>query len=141
MPIIWGQQTGYLRKQLTDYKDGSRDSQIMSSVAESLSTAQVAQIAVHFANAKWPAPLPTELPAPPAALTACRVCHGADLAGGLSPSGVAPRLAGQFSAYLIDTMNAYADGERANSEAMSALMKSLSPADRKAIADYLSALR
>jgi cytochrome c553 len=63
------------------------------------------------------------------------------LAGGTGPAGVAPRLAGQFSPYLLDTMNAYANGERANSAAMSTLMQSLSPEDRKAVADYLASLR
>jgi cytochrome c553 len=53
---------------------------------------------------------------------------------------VAPRLAGQFSPYLIDTMTAYADGERANSTLMPALIQSLTPADRKAIAEYLAAM-
>jgi cytochrome c553 len=38
-------------------------------------------------------------------------------------------------------MTKYADGERANSSVMSELMKDLSPADRKAIADYLAAMR
>ena len=49
----------------------------------------------------------------------------------MSASGIAPRLAGQMAPYLIDTMTAYADGERANSTQMSALMRSLPPADRK----------
>jgi cytochrome c553 len=143
VPIIWGQQAGYIRKQLDDYRNGDRASQIMSSIAESLSNHQVAQIAGYFGNAKWPvqstAPPP---PAPaPAAIAACRACHDANLTGGPGPSGVTPRLAGQFSAYLIDTMTAYADGGRANSATMSALMQSLSPADRKTVADYLAVLR
>lgn len=141
VPIIWGQQAGYLRKQLDDYKNGDRESQIMSSIAESLSAAELAQIAAQFGGAKWPAPSKTKPPAPPSAVATCQACHHADLTGGLSPSGVAPRLAGQFSAYLIATMNAYADGERANSAAMSGLMQSLSPADRTKIADYLADLR
>ena len=41
----------------------------------------------------------------------------------MSASGIAPRLAGQMAPYLIDTMAAYADGERANSTQMSALMR------------------
>ncbi len=141
VPIIWGQQAGYLRKQLSDYKNGDRDSQIMSSVAESLSATDVAMIVAQFGSAKWPAPSQAKLPAAPAAIATCQACHHADFTGGVSPSGVAPRLAGQFAAYLIDTMNAYADGERANSTAMSALMQSLSPADRTKIAGYLADLR
>ena len=54
---------------------------------------------------------------------------------------ITPRLAGQNSAYLLDTMAAYATGERANSTVMGPLMQSLSPTDRKPIAEYLAALR
>jgi len=81
------------------------------------------------------------LPAAPVATEACKACHNADLTGGTSPSGIAPRLAGQNSAYLVDTIAAYATGERANSTVMGPLMQSLSPADRKTIAEYLAALR
>ncbi|HUC71796.1 MAG TPA: c-type cytochrome, partial [Stellaceae bacterium] len=48
VPIIWGQQAAYLRKQLNDYRSDDRDSQIMSSIAESLTDNEVSQIAAHF---------------------------------------------------------------------------------------------
>lgn len=141
VPIIWGQQAAYLQKQLNDYRDGNRDSQIMSSIAESLSERDVSQIAAQFGSAKWPASSQAKPPPAPAAIATCQACHHAGLTGGSSPSGEAPRLAGQFSGYLVETMNAYADGERANSTVMPALMQSLSPADRTKIADYLADLR
>jgi cytochrome c553 len=141
VPIIWGQQMAYLQKQLNDYRNGDRDSQIMSSIAESLSDGDVSQIAAYFGNAEWPVRATASLPAAPGAIATCEACHNAKLAGGMSPAGVTARLAGQFSAYLIDTMNAYANGQRANSAPMSTLMHSLSPTDRKKIADYLAALR
>jgi cytochrome c553 len=141
VPIIRGQQAAYLRKQLNDFRNGDRESQIMSSIAESLSEGEISQIAADSGGAKWPERAQATLPGPPAAIATCKACHHADLTGGVSPSGVAPRLAGQFSAYLVASMTAYADGERANSTVMAALMQSLSPADRKAIADYLAALR
>jgi cytochrome c553 len=141
VPIIWGQQAAYLRKQLDDYRSGDRDSEIMSSIAESLSDAQIERLAEHFANDAWPARGKLALPVAPAAIGACKACHGADLTGGTNASGGAPRLADQFSPYLLDTMNAYADGERANSPLMSGLMQSLSPPQRKMIGDYLAALR
>jgi cytochrome c553 len=140
VPIIWGQQSAYILKQLNDYRNGDRNSQIMSSIAESLSEADVAQMAAYFGNAKWPARAESPLHAAPEAIATCQACHHPNLAGGVSPSGVAPRLAGQFSPYLTDTMTAYADGERANSTVMPALMQSLTPTDRKAIADYLAAM-
>ena len=54
VPIIWGQQSAYILKQLNDYRNGDRNSQIMSSIAESLSESDVAQMASYFSNAKWP---------------------------------------------------------------------------------------
>jgi cytochrome c553 len=138
--IIWGQQSAYIRKQLSDYRNGDRDSQIMSSIAESLSDREIAQIADHFGGADWPVRATGSPPAAPGAILACKACHSATLTGGTSTAGIAPRLAGQFSPYLFDTMTAFADGERQNSAQMSALMQSLSPTERKAIAAYLAAM-
>lgn len=141
VPIITGQEAAYLKKQLTDFRNGDRESQIMSSIAESLSEPEIARIADDFGHRKWPEPAPAALPAAPAAMALCKTCHHPDLAGGVSAAGIAPRLAGQFSAYLVATMTAYANGERANSPLMSGLMESLPAADRTKIADYLTALR
>ena len=141
VPIIWGQQRLYLKKQLNDYKNDDRDSQIMSSIAESLSDSDVSRIVAYFGGAAWPIEPKVPLPAAPAAIAACKVCHGTNLTGVGGPAGAAPRLAGQGAPYLIDTMTAYANGERANSALMVALMHDLSVADRKAIAGYLAAIR
>jgi cytochrome c553 len=142
VPIIWGQQAAYIQKELNAYRNGDRESQIMSSIAESLSDDEMSQIAAYFGHDKWPvrSSAPPSAPAPDAIAT-CQACHNANLAGGMGPAGVAPRLAGQFSPYLLNTMNAYANGERANSAAMSTLMQSLSPEDRKTVADYLASMR
>ena len=141
VPIIRAQRTAYLKRQLDDYRNGDRESQIMSSIAESLSEGEITELAADLGAAAWPGQAEARLPAAPAASAACKACHNADLTGGVTPSGPAPRLAGQYSAYLIATMTAYADGERANSTQMGPLMQSLSPTDRKAIAEYLAALR
>jgi cytochrome c553 len=141
VPIISGQQAAYLGKQLSDYKNGNRDSQIMSSIAESLSDASVSAIAGYFGGATWPTEPKASLPAAPAVINTCKVCHGLNLTGAVGPAGPAPRLAGQGAPYLIDTMTAYANGERANSPVMTSLMRNLSTADQKAIAEYLAALR
>jgi cytochrome c553 len=141
VPIIWGQQPAYLQKQLNDYKNGDRDSQIMSSIAESLSDPDVSGIARYFGGAPWPTEPKASLPTAPAAVQTCKVCHGATLTGAVGPAGPAPRLAGQGAPYLVDTMTAYANGERANSPLMASLMRNLAAAERKAIAAYLAAMR
>jgi cytochrome c553 len=142
VPIISGQLSSYIRTQLRDYRSGDRDSEIMSSIAEGLSERQIVEIADYFGAARWPRESPTTPPLAPAAVAACEACHNRDLEGTTDgPSGSAPRLAGQSSPYLLAAMTAFAAGERANNRQMSTLMQSLSPEDRKAIADYLADLR
>jgi cytochrome c553 len=140
VPIISGQRPAYIQKQLRDYRSGDRDSEVMSSIAQSLSERQIADIADYFGADPWPRGSTTPPPVMPAAVVACRACHNRDLKGAAGPTGWAPRLAGQSPPYLVETMTAFATGERANNPQMSALMQSLSPADRKAIADYLATL-
>ena len=140
VPIIFGQQAAYLEKQLRDFRAGDRDSQIMSSMAEAIPRDDIARAAAFIAGKAWPGH-PAE-PAPrPAAIATCQACHGESLAGGLSPEGVAPRLAGQFADYLDEQMSAFARGERANAKTMTAMMTTLSAADRDAMAKYLAGLR
>jgi cytochrome c553 len=141
IPIIWGQQQAYLEKQLLDYKSGERDSQIMSSLAESLKKEEVADVAAFFASKSWPHPAgrgtATSLPD---AISACQTCHQMNFLGGLVAGETSPRLAGQTREYLVDAMQSFANGERDNNAAMAASMKALSTAEREAIARYLSTL-
>jgi cytochrome c553 len=141
VPIIWGQEQAYLEKQLKDYKSGDRDSQIMSSLAESLKNEEIPDVAAFFAGKRWPhrgdaAPVTSS----PEASLACQACHQMNFLGGVAAGETAPRLAGQTRDYLVDAMQGFADGERDNNAPMSALMKGLSSMDREAIARYLSSL-
>jgi cytochrome c553 len=141
IPIIWGQQQAYLEKQLKDYKSGERDSQIMSSLAESLKNEELPQVAAVFAGKNWPHPSDGgAAKSPPDIILACQTCHQANFLGGVAAGETAPRLAGQTREYLVDAMRSFADGERDNNAAMSALMKGLSTTDLEAIARYLSSL-
>jgi cytochrome c553 len=140
IPVIWGQQASYLEKQLRDYRAGDRESQIMSSVAEGLSDAQIAALATTFSQAAWPAIAAPAAALPPLA-SACVGCHQASFMGAeVANVGSVPRLAGQQAAYLRMSMQAYANGQRTNSSVMPALMKALKPDDRAAIAAALAAL-
>jgi cytochrome c553 len=49
-------------------------------------------------------------------------------------------LAGQTYEYLVEAMRRFADGERTNNADMVQIMKGISPADREAMARYLSTL-
>ena len=140
IPLIQGQSAAYLEKQLKDFRAGTRDSQIMSSMAEAVRRDDIPKASAILAAMQWPKISGAEaLPAPDAA-AACAACHGAGLLGAQSPEGPAPRLAGQFAEYLDEQMGAFARGERANAKTMTAMMKALSAAERLALAKYLAGI-
>jgi cytochrome c553 len=140
VPIIQGQQAGYLEKQLHDFRSGERDDQIMSSMAESIPPKDMARAAAMIAATPWPRLGPTTDGSAPESLAACQGCHGADFLGGPGPEGVAPRLAGQFSQYLEAQMSLFARGERPKAKTMTVMMKSLDAAERTKIAKFLAGL-
>ena len=140
IPIIQGQQAGYLEKQLHDFRSGERENQIMSSMAESIRPADVARASAMIAAMPWPRRGGQAGEPAPDSVVACQGCHGADLTGAPGPEGVAPRIGGQFSEYLEDQMGAFARGERAKSKTMTLMMKSLDAAERGKIAKYLAGL-
>jgi cytochrome c553 len=136
-PIIWGLQENYLVKQLQDFHSGDRDSDVMTWMATALSQAELVPTAGYFAKRNWPARSAGAAAAsPPAGVVVCQACHQQNLVGGVA----APRLAGQTYEYLIESMRRYADGERTNNPIMMAMMKSISPAEREAMARYISGL-
>jgi cytochrome c553 len=138
-PVIRGQQEAFLLKQLHDFENGARASEVMQWMATALTPEELAQAAAALAKQTWPARSASAAAAPaspPAAIAVCQICHQQNLVGGLT----APRLAGQTYEYLVESMRRYADGERTNSADMMNLMKSISTGDREAMARYISGL-
>jgi len=136
-PIIWGLQENYLVKQLHDFQSGNRDNEVMLWMATALTEAELGSAAAYFAKKNWPAPsAAANSTSPPAIVAVCQACHQQNLAGGLP----APRLAGQRYEYLVEAMRRYAEGERTNNAEMMNIMKALSPAEREAMARYISGL-
>ena len=140
IPIIQGQQAGYLEKQLHDFRSGERENQIMSSMAESIRPQDMARASAMIAAMPWPRRGAQAGEPAPDSVASCQGCHGADLTGAPGPEGVAPRLAGQFAEYLADQMGAFARGERPKAKTMTLMMKSLDAAERGKIANYLAGL-
>jgi cytochrome c553 len=137
IPVIWGQQENYLLKQLHDFESGDRAFEAMAWTASTLSQSEMASAATYFAKKSWPArPAGAAAASPPATSAVCQVCHQQNFVGGVP----APRLAGQSYEYLVEAMRRYAEGERTNNPDMATLMKAISPADRDAIARYISGL-
>jgi cytochrome c553 len=142
IPIIWGQQENFLIKQMHDFQSGARDFEVMSWMTINLSPAELGPAATSFAKKTWPTrSAGAARTSPPAGVALCQICHQQNFAGGPSPSGpTAPRLAGQSYEYLVEAMRRYAEGERANSPEMLTIMGGISPAEREAMARYISGL-
>src|SRR5947207_2868947 len=55
IPVIWGQEASYLMKQLRDFRNGERNSEVMSPLAKGLAEADLRPMAAYFAGKPWPA--------------------------------------------------------------------------------------
>ena len=142
IPVIGGQPENYLLKQLHDFERGDRHDEVMPWMAKTL-TAQEREIAAaYFAKQKWPARSAAAAPTPPPpGIAVCQACHAADFVGARQVDGMAaPRLAGQSYQYLVEAMRRFAEGERKNNDIMTKMMAVMPPAERDAIARYLSGL-
>ncbi len=142
IPVIAGQQEGYLYVELRDFKLGNRRSEIMQPVAAGLEKAGMQALAAWFAAQPWP-----DLKQPSASVVqthqaevligsvVCESCHAAGFKG----SGMIPRIAGQSAAYLRATMAAFRGGARANNPGMTAVLKNATNSDIEALAALLAA--
>jgi cytochrome c553 len=137
IPVIWGQQENYLTKQMHDFQSGDRNFEAMAWMTSTLSQSEVASAAAYFTKKSWPAKSAgAASTSPPAMAAVCQVCHQQNFVGGLA----GPRLAGQSYDYLVEAMRRFAEGERTNNADMMNLMKAILPADREAMARYISSL-
>ena len=142
VPVIWGQNLGYLFFQLRDFKTGARKNDQMTPVADSLDRADLMPLATYFSKKPWPNLQQKQPPADEATeaqrvntSVVCTSCHQQGFLG----DSTQPRLAGQERAYLQKTMTDFADGARANNPGMTGFMKGLTRAGHYAMADWLAA--
>jgi cytochrome c553 len=143
VPVIWGQQLGYLFIELRDFKSGARKNELMSPIAQSLDQADLLPLAQYFSQKMWP---DLQQPTAPAGVAAeaqradaavvCTSCHQEGFKG----ASTQPRLAGQVDAYLAKTMTDFRSGARANNPGMTALMKAITEQDVTALAAWLAAM-
>lgn len=156
-PNLAGQSADYLDVQLAAFADGSRPSDIMTSIAKALSSQDMADVADYYSLQK---PKPDTVDDKQAVelgrqiflngtsgAPACAMCHSASGGGmpmmghggmmGMMGSGRIPKLDAQHAAYLVDQLNRYADGVRP-SQQMGSIAAALSPDQRKDVADYLA---
>ena len=159
-PKLAGQKPGYLYAQLLGFKVRARPSPVMEPMAAMLSDQDIADLARFYSTQ----PVKAD-PVKDAALAEtgkqlfigansrgghgappCAMCHSPAAASspmmgmmGVNPADV-PDLYGQHAAYLVDQMNKYASGARPDG-VMNQIAASVSEADRKALAEYLSGVR
>jgi cytochrome c553 len=143
LPVIWGQQFGYIYIQLRDFKRGDRKNKIMQPIASSLEKDDMLAIAEYFSKKPWPdlgQPRSTKDVAE-RALSAehsvgCTGCHLDRFQG----DSTVPRLAGQSREYLTKTIADFRTRARGNNPGMSDLMLATPPDDLAALAEYLAGL-
>jgi len=137
IPIIWGQQTAYMVKQIHDYRAKDRENPVMTPLAGTIKQEETRKAAVYFTAKTWPTrATPAAAASEPAGMTICKACHQPRFEGGLP----APRLAGQSYEYLLAAMKSFADETRTNSADMIRLMKMVTPEQRQTMARYLAGL-
>ena len=143
IPIIWGQQAGYIYIQLRDFKRGDRRDEIMQPIVSSFEREDMLAIAEYFAQKPWHDLGQPRSPKDVAqrALNAehsvgCTSCHLDRFQG----SGTTPRLAGQSREYLAKTMADFRNRTRGNNPGMTDLMLATSLDDLAALAEYLAGL-
>lgn len=150
-PKLAGQGEAYLVKQLSEFKDGTRNNAIMAPMVAALSEQDMADLAAFYAGNTVTEGGTAEdlLEAGQAVyrggnketgLPACMACHGPTGAG--MPAAKWPALSGQYAAYIEAQLNAFADGTRSNdtNSMMRDIAAKMTDAEIKAVSAYASGL-
>jgi cytochrome c553 len=143
IPVIWGQQQGYLYIQLRDFKRGDRKNDIMQPIVSSMERVDMLAIAEYFSKKPWPDLGQPRAPKEVAnralrasASVGCTGCHLDQFQG----DGTVPRLAGMSRDYLTKTIGDFRSRARGNNPGMSDLMLATAPDDLAALTEYLAGL-
>jgi cytochrome c553 len=143
IPVLFGQNEGYIYIELRDMKKGARKNDRMAPIVEAMSREDMLALAAYFAAKPWP-----NLQQPRASADdakrfdqiavagTCPACHQAGYIG----AGTQPRLAGQSVEYLVKTLLDFRTGARANNDWMKDLMKTYSEDDIRLMARVLGGL-
>lgn len=148
-PYLNAQLPTYLYRQLRDYKDGSRQHPVMSSIAAALSDQDMVDIAQWYSRQAPIEPkIDKHLDTPKLVesgdskrlIPPCGICHG--WGGGGEPVDT-PRLAGQKAAYLAQTLRSYRSGERHNDiyRRMRAMSERLLEDEIQTLSEYYATMK
>jgi cytochrome c553 len=152
IPKLAGQYGTYIAKQVRNYQASTRTHMIMSSMVETVSDSDLADIAAYFASQpmmKGEHPSDNKLGKKlfenddlSRMVVRCSNCHGAT-GKGLNPDNpVYPVIGGQHKEYLLGQLLNFKKGLRNNSPGgvMNITMHRLSDAEIEALAEYISGL-
>lgn len=147
VPMIAGQNAGYIVAALQAYAKGERKHPTMKGIAGSLSEQDMADLGAYYA-AQAPAGAPESVPAPSDAVKtlldkgACVGCHGTNFSKAVSDAY--PKLAGQHADYLYVALKSYQTQGHSTVGRGNAIMqgqvKAFSSAELKQLAQYLASL-
>ncbi len=156
-PILAGQESGYLAKQLRDFKapegeTAKRESQIMAPMVAALSEDDMTNVAAYYAQQK-----PQSGTVSDASLVeegkrlyqggnlendipACSSCHSPN-GQGIPPHY--PRIDGQHPGYVLSQLEAFRQGTRKNdtNDTMRTIVSRMSEQEMKAVSEYIATLR
>lgn len=149
-PKLAGLQHEYLAKQLNDFRSGRRQNEIMAPVIETLTAAQVDDLADYFSRQrramgttylKGMVPLGRRIyhdGIEERGVPACAGCHKPDGAG--TPRS--PLLAGQHSAYVLAQLRAFHSDQRDNDRArlMRTTAGRMTESDMIAVSEYIAGM-
>lgn len=148
VPMISGQNAGYIVAALQAYAKGERKHPTMRGIAASLTEQDMADLGAYYAEHGKGKTAPATVAEPNAQVKAlldkgaCISCHGANFTKAISDAY--PKLAGQHADYLYVALKSYkAEGKgtvgRSNA-IMAGQVKQFSNAELKAMAQYLGSL-
>ncbi len=132
-PHIGGETAGYITRQLTAFRDGTREQEMMTVVARQLSDTQIADLAAWYSSQQATATLTAD---PADAPQVCVACHGAD---GIAVVEDAPNLAGETNIYIDTQLHAFRSGKRVH-PVMNEIAAGLSDGEIRAVADWYAAV-
>lgn len=137
-PNLAGQNAAYLARILGAYKSGEQIDAMMSPVAQSLSDADVQNLATYYAGLSCRAPARAAsagVAAGKLLAKNCEACHG-ETGIGVNPAW--PHIAGQKATYLVNTLKTFRAGLRKD-PLMAGVVRGLSDTDIVNLAAYYSA--
>lgn len=149
-PKLAGLTPEYLAKQLTEFVSGKRKNDMMSTIAASLKPADIVPLATYYSSLKLQpgtgqdATLVEQgrqlflMGNETTGVPACGGCHGQNAEG----VALVPRLAGQYSDYLLLQLKNFNGGTRTNdpNRFMRVIAQRMTEQEMKAVAEYLSSV-